>query len=626
MRKKIYLEEVNGILKFHFLNGDLEISEYDYGAYSIASGCGSGKTTLIRELIKLKWSEGVLYSAFTIEEVNSMYQWIKENMIDTGIISMDDIIVLHSDYRSEGTDNNLWRNNPEELMNKRIILCTHYKLLNEPIDLMIASSFNDQLGKDMNSPIFNSGVGIGSYPRQWILIDENIELNIRYYNILVNSLSLLGKLEVTERRVTDKGRYETVDIEPKFVRSDIFYKDFINKIYSMSKYMGYNLLDINPNESKINKIKFDQIAHCIFYKFEEYYKIAKEKNHVKVSFNFSDIIFPGIKFHLLLLDGTSDITLSGGNKFRVLTYDNKYTGDINLSLIPFNIDRKIKNSLDIDNYDSYIRKELDNYIDSLSEVIKSNTQTLIFCWKNFKIDNSEINDDIDEFSGNIIEESRELILNKNFSLPSYIKTKLEERGFIEGKEFSIEYYGSGRDKAINDYRDYDAVVLLGKYQVPNSVIGEFNMVYGSNIGRLEYYSNRVIQAICRTRIRLHDNNKSLNIYMSSDWSGDIIGYVKSYLGISKINRLDTNANLETINKYYNILRSINITPKKAENISKIGLLDENIIISLVNRTCYETQLKLNDMYSVLPMSRKDSNKYRNIVRYLKENNVTLNIV
>ena len=611
MNKRIYLEEIDNILRFNFLNGSIELEKYNYGAYAICPGCGSGKTTLIRELIKLKYSEGVLYSAFTIDEVNSMYQWIKENMIKTGLISNEDIIVLHSDYRSDGTDNNLWRNNPEKLKDKKIILCTHHKLLNEPIDLLISASFNNHLGYNMNSPIFNSACGIGSYPRQWILIDENIELNTRYYNILLNSLSLLGKLELSERRVTNDGRYETVQVDPKFVRSDLFYSDFINKIDSLSKYMGYDLFEINPNESELSRIKFDQLAHCIYYKFEEYYKLAKKSNSAKVSFNFTDIIFPGLmKFHLLLFDGTSDITLSKSKKFRVVTYDDKYSGDINLSLIPFNLDRRIK---------------LNKCIDNLAEIIKSNSQTLIFCWKNFKIDNSEINDDIDEFSGNIIEEGRELILNKNFSLPNYIKTKLEEKGFTEGKEFSIEYYGSGRDKAINDYRDYDSVVLLGKYAVPNSVISEFNFTYESDINASDYYTNRVIQAICRTRIRLH-KNFPVNIYMTSDWSSEVINKTKRYLNIKRIKEF-TIENLGIDNDYmYNKLREIGITPKKAEQITKLSLYDSNIFSSIMKNDKYTCKISLNDIFSILPMSRKEVDKYNTCVKYLDNLGIDIIII
>lgn len=149
---EIYLEEIGKYIKFNFLNGSISIDQSKLGSYAICPGCGSGKTTLIKELIKLKWNEGILYSAFTKDEVNNMYQFCKGlvGLTDdrTGeSLGINDIIVLHSDHEADGVDNNLWRNNPEELMNKKIILCTHHKILNEPLHLLISTKFNKKLIK-----------------------------------------------------------------------------------------------------------------------------------------------------------------------------------------------------------------------------------------------------------------------------------------------------------------------------------------------------------------------------------------------------------------------------------------------------------------------------------------------
>ena len=69
---KILLEEdhLNGKLRFNLLNGSFTLNLRDYGAYAIATGCGSGKTTIIKQLIGIKWHEGVLYSAFIITKLN----------------------------------------------------------------------------------------------------------------------------------------------------------------------------------------------------------------------------------------------------------------------------------------------------------------------------------------------------------------------------------------------------------------------------------------------------------------------------------------------------------------------------------------------------------------------------
>lgn len=49
----------------NFLNCSIKVP-MRYGGEVIASGCGSGKTTIIKEIIRQKFNEGILYSAATI--------------------------------------------------------------------------------------------------------------------------------------------------------------------------------------------------------------------------------------------------------------------------------------------------------------------------------------------------------------------------------------------------------------------------------------------------------------------------------------------------------------------------------------------------------------------------------
>jgi hypothetical protein len=242
-----------------------------------------------------------------------------------------------------------------------------------------------------------------------------------------------------------------------------------------------------------------------------------------------------------------------------------------------------------------------------------------------KSNSSEINDD--EYinsESRFVTESKTAVINPNFLFYRYIQHKLEERGLRSGENFSVEYYGGGKDKAVNEYREYDAVVLAGNYRVPNSVINEFNMMFGSNVTGSEYYCNRAIQAICRTRIRNH-RGESVNVYISSDWSGDTINSIRRYLGINKLGCQESK-NIEIdVDYMYNELRKINITPKKAEQIAKLSLLDPNIFNALISKASYTGTLNLDDVFRVLPMSAKESRKYDNVFRLLKFHGVTMSI-
>lgn len=632
--KKIELIEdtSNNMLVFNFLNGsiNLPLSTEFYGAYAMCPGCGSGKTTIIKQLIALKWHEGILYSAFTKDEVNSMYQYCKSligsrssDKLGRDVLKEDDIIVLHSDNTAEGVNNEIWKNNPEELLNKKIILCTHHKLLNEPIQLLISTKFNS------NKYYTNKSTAIkgltNSMPRQWILIDEGIEINP--VSRRVDKIGILSLGEVAHKKnIVDTSlgylRFISVDLDKPIMRkrSGTFY-DFKEQLTIMST-MSKSLKSIVKDEkTELDKLRNEQILEELFDNYDSYAN-SPNTEYVNLMYGFSSLSVGDIKSHLILFDGTSDITLKDSKKFKLLSYPDKYHGNFTISKFPFNIPRTIKPDKSINNIDEYLRNKLDTLVNELESIIRSNEKTLIFTWKDFK-SNNDINDDIDP---SLIADTKEsVIINKNLNLPDYIKTRLNERGLIEGVDFSIEYYGSGRDKAINDYRDYDAVVLAGKYQVPSSVISDFNLSYHTSIGEVDYYSNRVIQAICRVRIRKHED-LPVNIYMSSDWSVNVVNYVKNYLGIDSdiINTVVSN-NESSINYMYNELRKLGITPKKSEKIAKISAIDPLIFNSIINNVRYSTSISLDDLYDCMPLNEKKRFRYDSLVFMLSKYNINLDI-
>ena len=640
----IWIEELgNRKLRFHYLNGDIDFDESIYGAWVMSPGCGSGKTTNIKNLIGMRWYEGILYVAFTISEVNDMYRWIVENLVgrvtdpNTGhVLKLDDIIVLHSDTEADGVDMNLFRNHPELLADKRIMLCTHYKLLNEHTETLISSKFNKRSASRLHSKSRCVINGLGQdHPRQWILIDESTEANGRSYTIPISTFAMLGEAIYTER-VFKNGRYITVDLkEPKLVRKNNMYMDFMDLVEMSSRAWGIPVLPISPN-NEMNKIKFDQLADELYYNFDRYANICKNsKNKIaRVQFNYTNIINQGMVSHLILFDGTGDITLKNSRKFEVLDIlHNKYNSPLTAFKFNFNLFRRINRYKLANGLNEYITSELEKSVDTLTNIIQKNKKTLIFTWKSFKYDNDEINDDPSTHSDKdadavnnsniIVSKSTDTFeLNPDFNLPNYIRFELYRRNILPD-QFAIEYYGSGKDKAINDYRDFDSIVFLGNYQVPNYVIDDFNTMFESSTSSTEYYANRVVQAICRGRIRKH-NGEGMNIYFSSDWNDDVINYSLNYLtGSSGIHNI---AAPNISRNSYERLREIGITPKKAEKIAKLCEYDEGILNAIEKNTIYTTNITLDKIYELIPMSMKKSKEYNSILRSLKQLGITVNII
>ena len=194
-------------INIQFLNGEITIPARNKG-YVIASGCGSGKTTAIREIIRKRYNYGIVYSAFTIEECNEMYQYCRT------FISEEDIIVLHSSYEDEGVDNNLLRNNPEKLADKKVIICTHYKLLNEYPTIFQRYSKNvlvdTHLSKIRRDAIGGfDGEGVKRYARQLIIVDEMPTCKSLNFNVDKKLLRLLGVADTEERIDREGKRYVT---------------------------------------------------------------------------------------------------------------------------------------------------------------------------------------------------------------------------------------------------------------------------------------------------------------------------------------------------------------------------------------------------------------------------------
>lgn len=616
-------------LEFKFLNCTIEVDTSVYGAHAICPGCGSGKTTNIRNLIEKVWNEGVLYSAFTKKECDEMYHFCKSLVGSvkrdpvTGkdvTLKLDDIIVIHSGYTSEGVDNNSWRSNPAILADKRIIICTHYKLLNEPFHLFLNSNFNPTSAY-VEGLIRSSVKGTGSsrLPRQWILIDENMESNPNNTSIEAEFILSLG-LEYRWLSMSEKAGMISVNWS-KSVNPSVNLGDSIRVLPTpyLGEFEEYfrDLVDsvrryhhiLRPENNEIDRIKNSYTIETVFHDYNEIVRKLKSNPHpndsVNISYGFSNLVCPGMRCHVLLFDGTSDITMSNSKVFKLETSTEKYSSPVTIKRFRFGVPRKLTNRVigDMDP-DTWIRTTLDNLAIKLFEIISKHHKTLIFTWKNFKGENDEINDDFSDEVGKVeLGKKSKIVINPKLDIPGYLKVKLNEMGLLHGVEYSIEYYGSGRDKAINDYKDYDTVVLAGSYTVPNSTIDDFNRMFKCNIGPVEYYSNRVVQAICRTRIRNHDG-KDISVYFSSDWSGDIVKYVDIYLNSGHTSYVEPK-----VEDYYQELRSMGITPKKAEKMNMICKLDAEIMRSIREHVDYSVSFRLNEVFDACPMMLKESKRY-----------------
>ena len=577
-------------INIKFLNGEVTIPKYP-GGYVIASGCGSGKTTAIKEIIRKCYQVGIVYSAFTIDECNEMYKFCKTFVND------EDIVVLHSRYQDDGVDNSLLRNT-DKLAEKKIIICTHYRLLNEYPSVLLKYS-GSVLRKDRFSRIVASTMrgwdsnGEIKLPRRLILIDEMPVVKSPSINVTKSMIRLLGVAE-TEIKIDPETKESYVAAKYPIVYTNGGNRSTTDSLYNMnSNDPLFKDLKTNTESDKLRtELALDMI-------YDSYDQLMNMKNDsVELTFTIANYINNLMDTRFIIFDGTGDLTFID-SKFDLINVNNKYSSSINAKKFEFNIKRTWREK-DFNRKLNDIFNDLDNSIERVKDYIKENKGTLIVTWKDFKVsDNRRGLPILGEFD------------KREISIKDYIRFKLNESGFIEGKDFSIIHYQSGLDRATNEFRDYSGVVFLGEFHVPNEVVAKFNRDYRSNTNPQNYLTYQLVQAVCRTRIRLHQG-LPINVYFSSDWNDNVIKNCIKYLNRDEV----SNVIDETLSY---------IKPKWRPVIKLFSSLDEEFKYAIENKLPYKFNFTLDEIYELIPMDRKRTERYNSLVNYFKQLGIEINI-
>ena len=108
------------------------------GGFIVSSGMGSGKTESIKSLIRQKYDEGILYCVDTKEELGKMYRWIQDELVNDAScnLSAGDVMIISSapeytHYLSQ------YRDKPEILVEKKVILITHVRFWTDLINYFL---------------------------------------------------------------------------------------------------------------------------------------------------------------------------------------------------------------------------------------------------------------------------------------------------------------------------------------------------------------------------------------------------------------------------------------------------------------------------------------------------------
>ncbi len=447
------------------------------GGYIISSGCGSGKTESIKSLIRQKYNEGILYCVDTREELKKMYNWIISDLVDNkpgeGLKSTDVMIV--SSEREFAYSLDQYRDKPEILMEKKIILITHVRFWTDLINYFLVyqpkekvTPFDGNFNKLMQRKDL----------RGYILFDETPTFIKPFIELNISILGMFGKTD-------NKGNI--VCKSPEEIR----------KYYD--RFMKEKNDDPFNHKYRIDRIKRDVALSLI----PKYYDSWMMHNSDKVSITFYPVdLCPEsieISTHILVYEGAGDLFLKNSKNFKLLDVEHKYNSTTEFKKIEFGITRKGEQNED----------KFNSFMDRVSGLIVK--PSLVVCWK--------------DINGEESESGKSEYMEK-------VRSELLKRG-VNSSFLHLTYYGAADNKSTNNYRDIEQIILCGNWSLINAETAKIRRAYGTDTTSQEHKEWYFSQLITRIGIRKHQVG-NYSVFYTDDFDESFIRKMDAYFNENRI--------------------------------------------------------------------------------------------
>lgn len=538
-----------------FLNGSISVPDA-YGGYALSCGCGCGKTTGLTQFIVLKQDEGILYCVDTKSELEKMHQALLNN----GILP-DDMIMIHQDAAKDILS--LYYSSPEKILGKKVVLITHCRLFADLINYFILYK------PVLPIPTFDgdfSSLMQRSDIRKYILLDET---PLFFKPFVTITRPALGNFVEKNNGVWHCK--SVADMKEA-------YREFIENTNS-DFFMANNYL---------NSLKKDIVFNLIPKYLRRWLNQSKKGNELTLNFYTADLVQRGMQAHVVVFEGAGDILLSSSTAFKLLDISQKYNTTVKFQQFPFPLIRQDANA----NITSTIA-ELANIINSTT-----NERYLIVVWKSIGSTNDE---------GAGVSEFRDRIWNELIA------------SGIDAKRFEVTYYGAANTKSTNEFRDFENIILCGKWSISNDKAQQVCEAYMSKTTpeaqRLWYF----VQLINRIAIRKH-NGGTVRVWYSSDYAKTFIDKLDLYLNKNILPAIGFQV------AWIEKAKKLKISQKQIRDIQILNVYDGNIGQSILGGRQYEVKITLDKLYSICKRSRKKRNGYKALKNKLALLGITLTIV
>ena len=448
------------------------------GGYIISTSMGAGKTESIKSLIRHKYDMGILYCVDTKEELKKMYCWIIDELVKDKScgLNYNDVMIVSSDKDFQ-YQLSLYRDNPEMLMYKKVILITHVRFWTDLINYFLIYS------PDKNEEVRPFD---GDFAK---LMSRG---DLRRYVVFDETPTFIKPFVEFDRSIL--GVFSKMDGEGKITCMD---KDGISAFYDM--FIRNTKMDFFNDTYKINRIKRDVVLGLVPKYYDSW--MVDEGQKVGITFNPVDICPDNvaIKTHVLIFEGAGNILFKGSSCFKLLDVKEKYNTVTEFKQVEFGLKR---NRLDNDKFSSFL--------DGIVKLIDK--PSLVVCWK--------------DVNGN----------DEGPGISSYaerVRNGLLERK-VNPEMFSVTYYGASDNKSTNQYRDMRQIILCGDWSLPNTEAAKIRKAYGTKADSQDLKMWYFAQLITRIGIRKHIKGEVYTVLYTCDFEECFIDRLDSYFNKNKL--------------------------------------------------------------------------------------------